>query len=1110
MSPEQKQAIIDYINQKDPNYEIVKIDEQNKKITYFAPIKWGQAPKFENEGYVRAYLVVKLIKELSYPADCIELETDLSVRVGRTKLHKGRDRGRSDILVFRRTKKGESLFLGIECKTPDDYEKGLKDLDGQLWGITKAEAIERRIGRNVRYLAFYTCELAGGELQDKAIVVDFEKFQTYRSWIESGSQATPIIPVQYNDAPQGSYANVTDVDSTKGFLPLNRKYTRTDFDKLRVKLHNQLWAGSSTDDNSIFYQLTKIFLVKVYDELITDINQEYNVQIRTSQSGEETPEELHSRLEKLYNLACHQLLNYDDEKLRRFPFLVEGFTTTKLFVAVKELQGISLTENENSDGYDVLGAFFEGILTNQEFVKQGKGSFFTHQKIVRFMIAMVGLDDIAISCLNEARPRLPFVIDPSSGSGTFLIEAMRFITTRVKERYSEIKINRFLRDFYNAAFNQLGRPNSWAADFIYGIEPNPQLGLAAKVNMILHGDGSMNIFIDDGLHPFHNGSQYTYERSYPDKDKGMLADSRPSEVYEGEFQVNERFDALLSNPPFSLTTDALESTRTHEDTFLYANTPNSENLFIERYYQLLREGGQLGVVLPESVFDTTDNKYIRLFLYRYFRINAVVSLPKETFQPFTSTKVSLLFATKKTAAEIKEYSRAWGQAAREYQKLRGAKIIQAIIQNDNYLYGNNGLRKLASDLDVELEIPQDILDQAILSPDLEDRLQSAINSLPDVTKKEQEKKTDATERLKAIHDFVSLGKFNNLPKTDLDILRKFLRHYFPERARDVREACEMAYDEIVSIARLDWPDYLFRDKYVNAWWCFAEISSRSEFSYPIFFASAKNIGYKRKKRGEVERPNDLYVEGQDGFPVVDMQTLRTILDQYKALKSTGTESVLNDTSVQTFVRTLEQVGRTRNAICSVRILKEEKEEGAFRFVRIGKILNLEYGSPLKEDNRKGGIYPVVGSSGIVGYHDSYLVEGPGIVVGRKGSAGKVTYIKEPFWPIDTTFYVKLKLGFKMDMKVLAFLLKNAKLDDINLEKAVPGLNRFDVYDRKIPILTEDAQQQVLDFLAKIEDDLRKIKEMEEEVTSTEKKLIVLVNGDEDLISEESELLAESS
>jgi type I restriction enzyme M protein len=53
------------------------------------------------------------------------------------------------------------------------------------------------------------------------------------------------------------------------------------------------------------------------------------------------------------------------------------------------------------------------------------------------------------------------------------------------------------------------------------------------------------------------------------------------------------------------------------------------------------------VVLPESVFDTTENKYIRLFIYKYFKVRAVVSLPQITFEPFTSTKTSLLFAQQK-------------------------------------------------------------------------------------------------------------------------------------------------------------------------------------------------------------------------------------------------------------------------------------------------------------------------------------------------------------------------------------------------------------------------------------------------------------------------------
>ena len=60
------------------------------------------------------------------------------------------------------------------------------------------------------------------------------------------------------------------------------------------------------------------------------------------------------------------------------------------------------------------------------------------------------------------------------------------------------------------------------------------------------------------------------------------------------------------------------------------------------------------------------------------------------------------------------------------------------------------------------------------------------------------------------------------------------------------------------------------------------------------------------------------------------------------------------------------------------------------FKTLGEVCNLEYGKPLKESERQGGSYPVMGSNGRVGFHDEYLVEGPCIIIGRKGSAGKAS------------------------------------------------------------------------------------------------------------------------
>ena len=102
------------------------------------------------------------------------------------------------------------------------------------------------------------------------------------------------------------------------------------------------------------------------------------------------------------------------------------------------------------------------------------------------------------------------------------------------------------------------------------------------------------------------------------------------------------------------------------------------------------------------------------------------------------------------------------------------------------------------------------------------------------------------------------------------------------------------------------------------------------------------------------------------------------------------------------------------------------------------VLDLVYGKALKEEIRTGSGFPVVGSSGIVGYHSEYLVDGPGIVIGRKGTLGKVNYLFESFFSIDTTYYIKPKTT-SAGLFYEYFLLKTLNFE--NSDSAVPGLNR---------------------------------------------------------------------
>lgn len=333
-------------------------------------------------------------------------------------------------------------------------------------------------------------------------------------------------------------------------------------------------------------------------------------------------------------------------------------------------------------GKDILGDFFEGIIRNG--FKQSKGQFFTHINIVRFMLYAMQTDKLAIKRIKEDK-ELPYMIDPSAGSGTFLIEYMKFITKNMKYRNRNA-------DGYNALlgtaravkdkvlsdwFYPNHRENKWAQTYIYGSEINFNLGTAAKVNMILHGDGSTNIFVKDGLLPFSKYEKETAPNALHGSDKNELYQNR---------EVNGQFDLILTNPPFSVELDN-DTKKSVKHDFMFGEKKNSENLFVERWYQLLRENGRLAAVLPESVFDTTENKYIRLFLYKYFTIKAVVSLPQISFEPYTSTKTSILFAQKKTAAEVKAWNDAWDSASKEYSHL--------VTQAKNLIAVANGTKQKA-------------------------------------------------------------------------------------------------------------------------------------------------------------------------------------------------------------------------------------------------------------------------------------------------------------------------------------------------------------------------------------------------------------------------------
>jgi len=765
--------IIEHKLQKQNN-NIAKINLDKATVFYSEKVKQNRALKAltGEEEVVRAFLIDRLVNELDYKPENIEIEKEYSVVAGHGKLTP-----RIDVLV--KDDSGNPFFF-IEAKAPDKFEKDKSEIEGQLFSLAQSE--EKDFKTKVKYLVYYTTELIGDTIVDKAIIIDFDKYPTYAEWeaegfISIGSELT---------AGYGEPKKQTLIKGDEKY-DLRTKINREEIESLGRNLHNVLWGGGGTNDSEIFYSLVNIILAKIQDEYEKEDGQEYEFQIYQYGHNIESQEKIFNRVNGLYKRALKEQLNVSEQQKIDADNVINRikFPLNKLIYTVQSLEHFSFLEGRSSlDGTDILGDFFESI--TRDGFKQNKGQFFTPTNVVNFLLYALQLDSLAIDRLNNDR-ELPLIIDPSAGSGTYIVEAMKIITKELKYKQKDkIKSSRQIKQKFEDLFLPDYNENKWAKDYLYASEINPDLGTASKVNMILHGDGSTNIFIKDGLLPFRN---YVKETS-PNSLETAFIDA----LYNDK-EVNGKFDVVVSNPPFSVDLDT-QTQREVKNVFVFGDKKNSENLFIERYYQLLKEGGRLAVVLPESVFDTTENKYIRLFIFKYFNVKAVVSLPQITFEPFTSTKTSLLFAQKKTKKQVEEWNIIWDKYGKEWSLLK-TRITDYV----KYFVNEEKLnKKWAKDVVEDIE------------------------------------------------------KKNN--KNILSNTKRFLKDYLTEEDKILapKELLTKYTDEIDSISKYDKDTEVFG--FYNAWWSFGEVAK--ELDYDIFMAEAENVGYKRTKRGENPMPNDLY------------------------------------------------------------------------------------------------------------------------------------------------------------------------------------------------------------------------------------------------------------
>lgn len=153
----------------------------------------------------------------------------------------------------------------------------------------------------------------------------------------------------------------------------------------------------------------------------------------------------------------------------------------------------------------------------------------------------------------------------------------------------------------------------------------------------------------------------------------------------------------------------------------------------------------------------------------------------------------------------------------------------------------------------------------------------------------------------------------------------------------------------------------------------------------------------------------------------------------------------------------------------------------WREATLADLVFFQRGFDLTKDIQKEGCVPVISSSGIQSYHSEAKVQGPGVVIGRKGSLGTVYFLKSAFWPHDTTLWSKDLKG--NNPKFVYYYLLNINLKKYDVGSSNPTLNRNHIHKIPIYIPSLDIQNKIAQLLEKydflIENNRRRIQLLEE-------------------------------
>lgn len=602
------------------------------------------------EEYVRQNLEKRLVNELKYPRERIGVEVTLQL---------GSNKPRADVVIYLDglPQTQENINIVVECKKEtisiSDRKDGIEQLKSYM-------------------SACLNCEWG--------LWTNGKQRQVWRRLKNAAGQAEFI---EFNDIPDVS-GSTEDIDR-----PKRNKLVRADGDNLFLafrRSHEAIHINDGFNKENAFFEFLKIIFCKIEDE--RNIPKPLDFYVASSE-----------RISIDGQIACKQRIEGIFKRVKtKFSQIFDAteeikLTPRSLAQIVSELQSYSFLSTD----IDLKGHAYEEIVGSN--LKGDRGQFFTPRNVMHMAVAMLNPK------LDEK------ILDPACGTGGFLVTAMNLVIAQLKQDWAKDlgKPENQWNDDEKKALQT--RISEMAESSFFGFDIAPELVKATKMNMVMNNDGSGNILRTDSLLPPH-----MWDADF----KATLAKSlKISPALLSNKDNIGYFDVIVTNPPFGSKIVIKEEYMLDQydighgwespkktgnggwkKKIVLSPTP-PEQLFIERCLQLLKPGGRMAIVLPDSILGSPGLGHIRQWLLGEAKIIASLDLDSDTFQPHTGVQTSILILQKKTAEEKTEEQRT--------RTLRPYNIFMAVIDKVGHdKRGNNLYQRDEHGEEILVEVDENI------------------------------------------------------------------------------------------------------------------------------------------------------------------------------------------------------------------------------------------------------------------------------------------------------------------------------------------------------------------------------------------------------------------